>query len=70
MNISIRDNIKNNFINNNKTEIKNSIEASISDNDEIVLPGLGVFFEIIWLNSDENFKNNILNILELNFKKK
>lgn len=61
MNINIRKSIKNNFKNNSIEEIRNSINSAIKDNDEITLPGLGVFFEILWQNSDENFKENIIN---------
>lgn len=64
MNIKIRDHILNNFKNANKEEIKTSIEASISEKKEITLPGLGVFFEILWNNSDENSKEYILNTLK------
>lgn len=69
MNINIRESIKNNFINSNKEDIKESIVASLNDQDEIILPGLGVFFEIIWSNSNDNFKNEVLEILELSLKK-
>lgn len=67
MNIDIREHIKNNFKNGQKDEIKSSIEASISEKDEITLPGLGVFFEILWSNSDENSREYILNTLNNNF---
>lgn len=67
MNIDIREHIKNNFKNGQKDEIKSSIEASISEKDEITLPGLGVFFEILWSNSDENSREYILNTLSNNF---
>lgn len=64
MNIDIRKSIKNNFSNSNVEEIKTSIEDSIKDNDEITLPGLGVFFEILWNNSDEENKNYILDTIK------
>lgn len=64
MNIDIRKSIKNNFENSTIEEIKESIENSIKDKDEITLPGLGVFFEIIWEKSREEEKNNILNTLK------
>lgn len=60
MNIDIRKSIKANFKGNNETEIKNSIDSAISDNDEITLPGLGVFFEILWQNSNDVLKENII----------
>lgn len=69
MNIDIRSSIKNNFINSNKEDIKNSINDSIKDKEEIILPGLGVFFEIIWNHSNEKLKDELLNILESELKK-
>ena len=48
MNIDIRKSIINNFKENNYDEIKNSIESAIKDQEEITLPGLGVFFELLW----------------------
>lgn len=64
MNIDIRNHIKENFKNADISEIKASIDASIEEKDEITLPGLGVFFEILWSSSDENSKEYILNTLE------
>ena len=54
----------NNFKDSDKIEIKESIEESINSNDEVVLPGLGVLFSIVWENSDDDLKNKILDILE------
>ena len=48
MNVDIRKSIKDNFKDSDTSEIKVSIESSIQDNQEITLPGLGVFFEIMW----------------------
>ena len=64
MNIDIRKSIKENFKNNNIDEIKESIESSISDKEEITLPGLGVFFELLWENSDNEQKQLILTLLK------
>ena len=64
MNIDIRKSIKSNFKNSSKTEIIESINSSITDNEEITLPGLGVFFELLWKNSDEELKNKIINIIK------
>lgn len=69
MNINIREYIKNNFKDSNQDELKDSIIASIESNDEIVLPGLGVLFEILWEKSPNDLKENILNILYDNMKK-
>lgn len=60
MDINIRESIKNNFKESSIEDIKNSIEDSIKDNEEITLPGLGVFFEILWNNSEQEKKDYIL----------
>lgn len=64
MDINIRESIKKNFKESNINEIRESIISSIKDNDEITLPGLGVFFEILWNNSSDIEKENILNTLK------
>ena len=64
MNISIKNHIMNNFIGASKEDIKESIVSSFNDKDEITLPGLGVFFGIVWNKSSEDEKNKILDILK------
>ena len=64
--INIRENIKSNFKNLSINDIKESINESIKTNEEIILPGLGVFFEILWNNSNENYKEYILNTIKNN----
>lgn len=60
MNIDIRKHILNNFKNVSDEDIKKSIIDSIKDGDEITLPGLGVFFELLWAESSEEDKNRII----------
>ncbi len=67
--IDIRRSIISNFKGANPDEFQNSINASIENKDEITLPGLGVFFEILWNNSDENSKEYILNTLKNGIEK-
>lgn len=70
MNISIRKHIIDNFKDCNKDDIKSSILSSVGDSDEITLPGLGVFFEILWNDSSDNEKQHFLDVLEKNLSKK
>lgn len=70
MNIDIRDYIKNNFKDSNIEEIKDSINASIESKDEVVLPGLGVLFEILWSHCSVDEQQNILTILHNNIREK
>ena len=62
--ISIRKYIIDNFKNDDLNDIKESIESSINEELEEALPGLGVFFEIVWKNISENKKNELLEILK------
>ena len=64
MNIDIRKSIINNFKDSNIEEIKDSIVSSIKDSEEITLPGMGVFFEILWKNSNEDIKKIILETIK------
>ena len=64
MNIDIRSHIINNFKDDSKNSLKEAIEESIYENDEITLPGAGVFFELIWKYASDEQKNDILDILE------
>ncbi len=60
MNIDIRRSIKENFKDSSNDEIIESIESAIKDSDEITLPGLGVFLEILWKNSTSDEKKSIV----------
>lgn len=64
MNLDIRSHIINNFKGDDINILKDAIEESIKNNDEITLPGMGVFFELVWKKADEDTKNKILGILE------
>lgn len=68
MDTSIRKNIINNFVNTTVEEITESINDSVNDQDEAILPGLGVFFEILWSKADFQLKDNIVNIIKDNLK--
>jgi small acid-soluble spore protein I (minor) len=65
---NIRNYIINNFKNCYQEEIRESIESSIKKGDEITLPGLGVFFEILWNSSNKEEREVILGHLQNNFK--
>lgn len=64
MNLDIRSHIINNFKGDDIHVLKDAIEESIKNNDEITLPGMGVFFELVWQKADDDTKNKILSILE------
>ena len=61
MNIDIRSYIISNFKEDSINDIKESINKSIESKEEEPLIGLGVFFELLWNNSDEETRIIILN---------
>ncbi len=63
MDLSIRKHIINNFKEDNKDKLKEALDASIKEKDEEVLPGEGVFLELIWEDADDKLKNKMLDII-------
>ena len=59
----IREHIINNFRGDDYESLKNAIDESVKEQDEITLPGLGVFLSIIWENSDIELKNTLIDII-------
>lgn len=68
MDINIRESIKDNFKDASIDDIKASIESSITEGDEVTLPGVGVFFELLWNSSNDDEKDFILKKLESTLK--
>ncbi|MBQ9011472.1 MAG: small acid-soluble spore protein SspI [Bacilli bacterium] len=67
-NISIRDYIISNFKDTDEKEMRKAIDTSIETKEEEALPGMGVFFEILWENSNEVNKKTIMNTISSNIK--
>lgn len=59
-NIDVRKFIINNFKEDDTKDIEKSITTSIDSKSEEPLIGLGVLFEIMWNNSNNDTKNTIL----------
>lgn len=60
MEIDIRKAIINNFKESSTSEIESSITESIKLHNEITLPGLGVFFELLWNESSKDEQKTIV----------
>ena len=58
--IDVRKYIINNFKNDNLEDIEKSISTSIESKSDDPLIGLGVLFELMWNNSNNDTKNTIL----------
>lgn len=69
MKVDVREYIIGNFKDDDTDDIKNSIEISINSHEDDILIGLGVLFELMWNNSDDDTKNIILNNIKLAIKK-
>ena len=69
MDINIREHIINNFEGDDYETLYKAIDESVENYDENVLPGLGVFFELIWENSDKDLKNELIEIIRKRVEK-
>ena len=69
MDIDIRRHIINNFRDDDINTLRNAIEESIKEKDEIALPGMGVFLEIIWTDASDELKQQMLDIIYKRVKK-
>ncbi len=69
MDVDIRRHIINNFREDDVDTLRNAIEESIKEQDEIALPGMGVFLEIIWQDASEELKKQMLDIIHNRIKK-
>jgi small acid-soluble spore protein I (minor) len=69
MDINIRKSVIDNFKNSTVNDLRETINEATSSSEEKILPGLGVFFEVLWKNSSNEFKNETLNILTNGIKK-
>ena len=64
MDLDIRSHIINNFKGDDMNTLRASIEESIQNKEEITLPGMGVFFELVWLDASEEVKTQMLESLK------
>ncbi|CEG28153.1 small acid-soluble spore protein SspI [Bacillus sp. B-jedd] len=69
MDLNLRAAVIHNIADNTQQELEDTIVDAIQNGEEKMLPGLGVLFEIIWNNSSENEKKEMLQALEGGLKK-
>jgi small acid-soluble spore protein I (minor) len=69
MNLNLRHAIMNNVSGNTPEQLEDTIVDAIESGEEKMLPGLGVLFEVIWQNSSDQEKNEMLQALESGVKK-
>lgn len=64
MDLNIRKAILHNIKENSQDELEATIVDAIQDGEEKLLPGLGYLFELIWQESDEAVKMEMVSTLE------
>ena len=69
MNLTIREHIINNFQGDDYQTLRRAIDEAVEAQDEVTLPGLGVFLEIIWENASQELKNEIIEIIRKRVQK-
>ncbi|MGG4265640.1 small acid-soluble spore protein SspI [Peribacillus simplex] len=69
MNLNLRNAIIQNVSGNSQDQLEDTIVDAIQNGEEKMLPGLGVLFEIIWQNSSEQEKQEMITTLESGLKK-
>ncbi len=68
MSLNLRNAIIHNVSGNNQDQLEDTIVDAIQNGEEKMLPGLGVLFEVIWKNSSEQDKKDMLQALESGLK--
>ncbi|MDM5200021.1 small acid-soluble spore protein SspI [Fictibacillus enclensis] len=68
MDIDIRKAVLANVSGNNKDQLESTIVDAIQSGEEKMLPGLGVLFEVIWKESDNQKKEELLSTLSSGLK--
>jgi small acid-soluble spore protein I (minor) len=69
MNLNLRHAIIENVSKNTQDQLEDTIVDAIQNGEEKMLPGLGVLFEVIWQNSSEQDKQEMISTLESGLKK-
>ena len=69
MDMSIREHIINNFKGDDYNTLRQAIDESVTSQDEVTLPGLGVFLSIIWENADQELKNELIETIKKRVEK-
>ncbi|WP_440896053.1 small acid-soluble spore protein SspI [Amphibacillus sp. Q70] len=64
MDLNLRKAILANVSDNSQDELEATIVDAIQNGEEKMLPGLGVLFELIWQQSDQEKKSAMLQLLE------
>ncbi|MBY7143206.1 small acid-soluble spore protein SspI [Virgibacillus sp. NKC19-3] len=68
MDLNLRKAILSNIATNDQDQLEATIVDAIQEGEEKMLPGLGVIFELIWKQADEQEKQTMVDTLEQGVK--
>ncbi|MGM8366764.1 small acid-soluble spore protein SspI [Virgibacillus sp. W0181] len=68
MDLNLRKAIIDNIKTNDQKQLEATIVEAIQEGEEKMLPGLGVLFELIWEQSTEQDRDDMIQTLELGVK--
>lgn len=68
MNLNLRKAILDNIATNDQNQLEATIVEAIQNGEEKMLPGLGVLFELIWQQSSDQERNEMVEALEQGVK--
>ena len=68
MDLNLRKAILSNISTNDQSQLEATIVDAIQNGEEKMLPGLGVLFELIWQQSDQTMKQDMVESLESGVK--
>ncbi|MCM3400235.1 small acid-soluble spore protein SspI [Oceanobacillus profundus] len=68
MDLNLRKAILSNIATNDQQQLESTIVDAIQNGEEKMLPGLGVLFELIWNQSEEQDKKEMVDALEQGVK--
>ena len=69
MNISIKDNIISKIKDDSEEEILNTINESVENDNELVLPGLGVLLQLFWNKLNKEDQEKIVKTIKIELNK-
>lgn len=68
MDLNLRHAIMDNIVTNDEAQLESTIVEAIESGEEKMLPGLGVLFELIWQQSNEDNRETMIHMLEQGIK--
>lgn len=69
MNLNLREAIRHNMQGSDEQQIRDTIVDAIQSGEEKMLPGLGVLFEMVWDQADQDLRDEMIHYIKLSLDK-